>query len=169
MVHPDHETRVGAHRVFSVVLVPSSVCPHSPVSVSESDNLATFSRTLSRTVSVFSSSAALFEKLRKEKSSSRRYIILENKENVSSEGEQKKTSGFLERIRSSYSRASTSSDPDGPPTQDEDSTDNIFKTVVDYRTFFTILNQSSLLLEFDGVDMILRLANQSSITTLSII
>ncbi|KAL3339115.1 hypothetical protein AABB24_027973 [Solanum stoloniferum] len=27
MVHPDHETRVGAHRIFSVVLVPSSVSP----------------------------------------------------------------------------------------------------------------------------------------------
>lgn len=132
MVHPDHETRVGAHRVFSVVLVPSSVCPHPPVSVKETDNLAAFSRTLSRTVSVFSSSAALFEKLRKEKSSSRRYLALENKENVSSEGEQKNNNGFLERIRSTYSGASSSNEPDVPPTQDEDSTDDLFKTVVGY-------------------------------------
>ncbi|XP_076955058.1 protein SEMI-ROLLED LEAF 2-like [Bidens hawaiensis] len=29
MVHKDHETRVGSHRIFSVVLVPSSVCPQS--------------------------------------------------------------------------------------------------------------------------------------------
>ncbi|KAL8125471.1 protein SEMI-ROLLED LEAF 2-like [Apium graveolens] len=129
MVHPDHETRVGAHRVFSVVLVPSSVCPHPPVSVKETDNLATFSRTLSRTVSVFSSSAALFEKLRKDKPSSRKYLVLENKENFSGEGEQKNNSGFLERIRSTYSRASSSNEPDVPPTQDEDSTDNIFKAV----------------------------------------
>ncbi|PHT72671.1 hypothetical protein T459_23456 [Capsicum annuum] len=27
MVHPDYETRVGAHRIFSVILVPSSVSP----------------------------------------------------------------------------------------------------------------------------------------------
>lgn len=132
MVHPDHETRIGAHRVFSVVLVPSSVCPHQPVSVKEPDKLATFTRTLSRTVSVFSSSAALFEKLRKEKSSSRRYLVLENKDNVPSEGEQKNNIGFLERIRSTYSGTSSSSDPDVPPSQEEDSTDDIFKAVVGY-------------------------------------
>ncbi|THU49000.1 hypothetical protein C4D60_Mb06t04950 [Musa balbisiana] len=70
MVHPDHETRVGAHRVFSVVLVPSSVCPQ-PCSVTP-ELLKNFDlqRTLSRTVSAFSSSAALFEKLRWEKCSS---------------------------------------------------------------------------------------------------
>ncbi|XAR48715.1 hypothetical protein NMG60_11031619 [Bertholletia excelsa] len=27
MAHPDHETRVGAHHVFSIVLMPSLVCP----------------------------------------------------------------------------------------------------------------------------------------------
>ncbi|CAL9753850.1 unnamed protein product [Musa acuminata subsp. burmannicoides] len=69
MVHPDHETRVGAHRIFSVVLVPSSVCPQ-PCSVTpESPKNSDLQRTLSRTVSVFSSSAALFEKLRREKGS----------------------------------------------------------------------------------------------------
>ncbi|CAN6567287.1 unnamed protein product [Malus baccata var. baccata] len=52
MVCVDHESRLGAHRIFSVVLVPSSVCPQNNIG-----------RTLSRTVSVFSSSAALFEKL----------------------------------------------------------------------------------------------------------
>ncbi|KAG0531695.1 hypothetical protein BDA96_04G044300 [Sorghum bicolor] len=46
MVHPDHETRVGAHH----------------------------QRTLSRAVSVFSSSAALFDKLRRNKSSFREYL-----------------------------------------------------------------------------------------------
>lgn len=29
MAHPDHETRVGAHHVFSTVLLPSFVCPWS--------------------------------------------------------------------------------------------------------------------------------------------
>lgn len=67
MVHPDHETRVGAHRIFSVVLVPSSVFPRSSSSTSESKKALDLPRTLSRTVSVFSSSAALFEKLRREK------------------------------------------------------------------------------------------------------
>ncbi|KAL8095398.1 hypothetical protein AgCh_036752 [Apium graveolens] len=125
MVHPDHETRVGAHRVFSVVLVPSSVSPH----LGESDNVANLSRTLSRTVSVFSSSAALFEKLKKEKPSSRRYLALENQENVSSVGTQKNNSGLLERIRSTYSRAYSSSDLDVLPTQDEGSTANLYKKV----------------------------------------
>ncbi|CAL5382669.1 unnamed protein product [Camellia sinensis] len=27
MSHPDHETRVGAHHVFSIVLMPSLICP----------------------------------------------------------------------------------------------------------------------------------------------
>ncbi|KAI3984401.1 hypothetical protein MKX01_011355, partial [Papaver californicum] len=65
MVHPDHQTRVEAHRIFSVVLVPSSICP-KPSSTAAPDNF-NHRRTLSRTVSVFSSSAALFEKLRKVK------------------------------------------------------------------------------------------------------
>ncbi|KAK1366205.1 putative transmembrane protein cmp44E [Heracleum sosnowskyi] len=128
MVHPDHETRVGAHRVFSVVLVPSSVSPHPQASAGYSDNVANLSRTLSRTVSVFSSSAALFEKLKKEKSSSRRYLSLDNQENVSIEGTQKSNSGFLERIRT-FSRAYSSSDPDVLPTQDQGSTTNLYKRV----------------------------------------
>ncbi|PHU06938.1 hypothetical protein BC332_23427 [Capsicum chinense] len=36
MVHPDYETRVGAHRIFSVILVPSCV---SPQKVSEETRL----------------------------------------------------------------------------------------------------------------------------------
>lgn len=66
MVHPDYETRIGAHRTFSIVLVPYSVCPHPSSSISESKTASDLPQTLSRTVSVFSSSAALFEKLRKE-------------------------------------------------------------------------------------------------------
>ncbi|PKA47054.1 hypothetical protein AXF42_Ash011728 [Apostasia shenzhenica] len=64
MVHPDRETNIGAHRIFSVVLVPSSVSP--PVATSEPAKAYDLRRTLSRTVSVFSSSAALFEKLRRD-------------------------------------------------------------------------------------------------------
>ncbi|URE13514.1 Cyclin-related protein [Musa troglodytarum] len=82
MVHPDHETRVGAHRVFSVVLVPSSVCPQ-PCSVTP-ELLKNFDlqRTLSRTVSAFSSSAALFEKLRWEKCSSTEKTYQQNMNRV---------------------------------------------------------------------------------------
>ncbi|RWW63183.1 hypothetical protein BHE74_00029655, partial [Ensete ventricosum] len=58
MVHPDHETRVGAHRNFDL------------------------QRTLSRTVSAFSSSAALFEKLRWEKCSSTEKTYQQNMNRV---------------------------------------------------------------------------------------
>lgn len=65
MVHPDRETHVGAHRIFSVVLVPSSVCPRACASTLD-PNANDLRRTLSRTVSVFSSSAALFGKLKRD-------------------------------------------------------------------------------------------------------
>ncbi|KAJ4754262.1 ARM repeat superfamily protein [Rhynchospora pubera] len=74
MAHPDRETHIGAHRIFSVVLVPSSVSPLS--GTPDYARSVDLQRTLSRTVSVFSSSAALFGKMRrdllsrKEKSSS---------------------------------------------------------------------------------------------------
>lgn len=71
MVHPDHETRVAAHRIFSVVLVPSSVSPFPHSTSPDQRNKHEIQRTLSRAVSVFSSSAALFDKLRRDKSSFR--------------------------------------------------------------------------------------------------
>ena len=69
MVHPDHETRVGAHRIFSAVLVPISVFPRSCLSLSDDSNPKAqgIPRILSRVVSVFSSSATLFQKPRHEK------------------------------------------------------------------------------------------------------
>lgn len=121
MVHPDHETRIGAHRIFSVVLVPSSVCPQ-PSSVSpEPKKASDLSRTLSRTVSVFSSSAALFEKLRKEKSSSRELTSQESKENVVSEG------GVLSILRSTYSRAQSIRSAPVSVTTDANSVSNLSK------------------------------------------
>lgn len=90
MVHPDHETRVGAHRIFSVVLVPSSVCPHARASNSERPMAYDVKRTLSRTVSVFSSSAALFDKIRS------------GKPNVFKE--LKNNDGPLNKLQSSQSR-----------------------------------------------------------------
>ncbi|CAI9764970.1 unnamed protein product [Fraxinus pennsylvanica] len=103
MVSPDHETRLGAHRVFSVILVPSSVCPPSSSTTSSSTKPADFQRTLSRTVSVFSSSAALFEKMRKEQQYSQKFsdqtdVVLNN-------GEVKLNSpSMLKRLTSSYSQ-----------------------------------------------------------------
>lgn len=105
MVHPDHETRVGAHRIFSVVLVPSSVFPRSSSSSSipESKKALDLPRTLSRTVSVFSSSAALFEKLRKEKFSPQENVFQDDQENVVSMGETSDTnSGTLSTFSASY-------------------------------------------------------------------
>ncbi|CAN1815914.1 Protein SEMI-ROLLED LEAF 2 [Linum perenne] len=74
MVCDDHVTRVGAHRVFSVVLVPSSVCPRTNNGSLDSNKSAEVQRMLSRTVSVFSSSAALFEKMKREPNSSQNNI-----------------------------------------------------------------------------------------------
>ncbi|XVF07235.1 hypothetical protein REPUB_Repub06bG0121300 [Reevesia pubescens] len=121
MVHPDHETRIGAHRIFSVVLVPSSVCPQPSSDTPVAYKASSIPRTLSRTVSVFSSSAALFQKLRKEKSLSREKACIENKENVSSEGELKNSNnGILNRLKSSYSRAYSSRSLPVPSAADED-------------------------------------------------
>lgn len=73
MVHPDRETHVGAHRIFSDILVPSSVLPRMCSTTSELPNAHELHRTLSRTVSLFASSASVFEKLRREMRSFRDY------------------------------------------------------------------------------------------------
>ncbi|GJM97525.1 hypothetical protein PR202_ga14457 [Eleusine coracana subsp. coracana] len=67
MIHPDHEARVAAHRIFAIVLVPSSVSPSIQASPSVEAKKHDMQRTLSRAVSVFSSSAAIFDKLKKDK------------------------------------------------------------------------------------------------------
>ncbi|KAL9398373.1 hypothetical protein Peur_007334 [Populus x canadensis] len=117
MVHPDHETRVGAHRIFSVVLVPSSVSPRPSSTNPGSNKGSDLSRTLSRTVSVFSSSAALFDKLRRDKTSTRENVCQDNKNNVL-EGEQI-NNGILARLKSSTSRVHSMKNPNVPSTSDE--------------------------------------------------
>ncbi|XP_039020119.1 protein SEMI-ROLLED LEAF 2-like [Hibiscus syriacus] len=108
MVHPDHETRIEAHRIFSVVLVPTSVCPRQSFVTSVANKAAVIQRSLSRTVSVFSSSAALFEKLKKEKSFLRQSSSIQN-ENNASDGEVRNSNNtVLNRLKSSYSRAYSS-------------------------------------------------------------
>ncbi|XP_019150941.1 PREDICTED: uncharacterized protein LOC109147732 isoform X2 [Ipomoea nil] len=103
MVSPDHVTRIGAHRIFAVVLVPSSVCP-CPSSNLHSAKTVDFQRALSRNVSVFSSSAALFEKLVKEQRSVQE--SMERKENVlQDESANVSNQSMLNRLKSSYSRS----------------------------------------------------------------
>uniref|UniRef100_A0A7N0URP0 ARM repeat superfamily protein n=3 Tax=Kalanchoe fedtschenkoi TaxID=63787 RepID=A0A7N0URP0_KALFE len=110
MVHLDHETQVGAHRIFSVVLVPSSVRPCSGPSIPISGKNQHLPRTLSRTVSVFSSSAALFEKLRKQRSYSMESLPEINEVKVLGEVDSSDSgSGIMNRLKSSYDRASSSS------------------------------------------------------------
>ncbi|XP_015898982.3 protein SEMI-ROLLED LEAF 2 isoform X1 [Ziziphus jujuba] len=119
MVHPDHETRVGAHRIFSVVLVPTSVFPRPYSSMPETKKGLDLPRTLSRTVSVFSSSAALFEKLKKEKFSSLENVFQGNQENFVCNGEPRNNNnGVMTRLKSSYSRSYIMESPPGPSTAD---------------------------------------------------
>ncbi|KAL5068768.1 hypothetical protein RYX36_019655 [Vicia faba] len=98
MVHADPETRVGAHRICSVVLVPSSVCPQPSSSNPPMPKSIDIQRMLLRNVSVFSSSAALFEKLEKKQLSSEEDSQSDRKSNDGS---------VLNRLKSSYSRTSS--------------------------------------------------------------
>ncbi|AQK90015.1 protein SEMI-ROLLED LEAF 2 isoform X3 [Zea mays] len=77
MLYPDCETHLGAHRIFSVVLVPSSVAPFSFADTSQTRKID-LRRTLSRTTSVFSSSAALFGKLKRDMLSFRESALQDN-------------------------------------------------------------------------------------------
>lgn len=133
MVHPDHETRIGAHRVFSVVLVPSSVFPRPSSSITESNKASDLPRTLSRTVSVFSSSAALFEKLKNEKFSSRENVSQDSKENGANEEEPRNTdNGMLNRLKSSYTRVYSMKNATAPMTTDGNSVSYLNKETVSF-------------------------------------
>ncbi|KAL9302479.1 putative protein EFR3 [Arabidopsis thaliana] len=104
MVHPDHKTRIGAHRIFSVVLVPTSVCPRPSSTTTDLKKGMGLPRSLSRTASVFSSSAALFEKLKKDKFSS--MLTSDHSQNGMPEEERGSSTGeILDRLKSSYSQA----------------------------------------------------------------
>ncbi|KAB2594741.1 hypothetical protein D8674_030191 [Pyrus ussuriensis x Pyrus communis] len=103
MVCVDHESRVGAHRIFSVVLVPSSVCPRPCAAAPITTKKNNIGRTLSRTVSVFSSSAALFEKLNHQ-SHSQENIAQEMKDKVVIVEEAKvPNESMLNRLKSKFS------------------------------------------------------------------
>jgi hypothetical protein len=139
MVHPDHETRIGAHRVFSVVLVPSSFFPRPSSPVPESNKASDLPRALSRTVSVFSSSAALFEKLKNEKFSSRESFSLDSKENSANEEDPRNTdNGMLNRLKSSYTRVYSRKNATAPMTTDGNSVSYLNKETVSFWQCLTI-------------------------------
>ncbi|XP_065869828.1 protein SEMI-ROLLED LEAF 2-like isoform X2 [Euphorbia lathyris] len=122
MVHDDLETRMGAHRIFSIVLVPSSVCPR-PSAGSVPNKDANIQRMLSRTVSVFSSSAALFDKLKKEEHTSQDTISNHGKGNGN--GVINNSPSMLNRLKSSYSRAYSVKTISPPVTTDEMTESNV--------------------------------------------
>lgn len=147
MVHADHETRVGAHRIFSVVLVPSSVCPQPSSSNPPLTKGTDIQRMLSRNVSVFSSSAALFEKLERKRHSSQEDTNTDGKSNDSSilnrvkstysrtsstrkpgmtisESSKVNNPSMMNRLKSSYSRVTSVRKPQIPVTVEEDATDS---------------------------------------------
>ncbi|XP_058728224.1 protein SEMI-ROLLED LEAF 2 [Vicia villosa] len=122
MVHPDFETRVGAHRIFSVVLVPTSVFPRSCLSVSDPKGII---RTLSRAVSVFSSSAALFQKLRHERQFSSESTGQNNNDSVADEElPVNGNGGFLNRLKSTHSQMYCVNSTQQPTAADEVTTSN---------------------------------------------
>lgn len=139
MLHPDHETRIGAHQIFSVVLVPSSVSPQLDSHLLDSKKNAEFPRTLSRTVSVFSSSAALFEKLKKQRNNSKENLHELNKEKVPDDVNS--TSGVFNRIKSSYSRTYSIR---SSPAPDADSLTKSSREVVGPFVFLFLFNLSCM-------------------------
>ncbi|XP_074591589.1 protein SEMI-ROLLED LEAF 2-like isoform X2 [Curcuma longa] len=123
MVHPDRLTHVDAHRIFSVVLVPSSVRPRSSGTgaLMSSD----LQRSLSRTVSVFSSSAALFGKLRREKYSFNQTGLQDDVNRVSLNGDGQAVSNNdsrMQKLQSTLSRLRSTANP--PPSNTDPNLSN---------------------------------------------
>ncbi|KAK4842260.1 hypothetical protein QYF36_018742 [Acer negundo] len=126
MVCPDHESRIGAHSIFSVVLIPSSVCPGACANT-PFGKATDIQRTLSRTVSVFSSSAALFKKLTNQHSSEEN-ISQERREKTidgETEDEQINNPSMMNRLKSTYSRVYSTRYSLLPVAEDEVNMNNL--------------------------------------------
>lgn len=168
MVHPDRETHLGAHRIFSVVLVPSSVCPHGCSAVPDSPKMSDLRRTLSRTVSVFSSSAALFEKLKRDKFSSRGNGNQDSQDNV--------TDAKLYKLQSSKSRIYSMKGSSLPSAGDKHSSNNSPKDMVFYFVnksysiffyyyFFMIIVSCTIFgIHLDSIPYLCKSSGSSSLT-----
>ncbi|KAL8142947.1 hypothetical protein V2J09_015979 [Rumex salicifolius] len=134
MVHQDRETRVGAHRIFSVVLVPTQVAPtNSTASVPEKD----LPRTLSRAVSVFSSSAALFDKLKRDRTSTRDNIVQESSTGL-------RNNSIVNRLKSSYSRKQSIQSSASTPKDESSSSKEVEGSVLKLSTRQITLLLSSI-------------------------
>ncbi|KAG9145043.1 hypothetical protein Leryth_018334 [Lithospermum erythrorhizon] len=125
MVSSDHETRIAAHRLFAIVLVPSSVCPRPSSTNTDMKAVAAISRTLSRTVSAFSTSAGLFKKLKME-DPPRQENRSANDETVGA-NETGKIQSVMNRLKSSYSRNYSMRRPSIRIANEESSTINLDK------------------------------------------
>ncbi|XP_020586388.1 uncharacterized protein LOC110028750 [Phalaenopsis equestris] len=66
MTHPDHEIRVGSHRIFSVIILHSNVYPWSTPLISASNEAYGRRQTLLVALSGFASVETILEELRKE-------------------------------------------------------------------------------------------------------
>ncbi|KAE8692574.1 cation/H(+) antiporter 28-like [Hibiscus syriacus] len=151
MVCGDHETRVGAHRIFSVVLVPSSICPCPHTATPSSKKASNLQKTLSRTVSVFSSSAALFQKLGTEDieisgdnkvgntngfsmqdrlTSKKQPSTINENGTVGADSEKLHSPSMLNRLKSSYSRAYSIKMNQPSTIEDEKSTNSSVEDLV---------------------------------------
>ncbi|CAN6467929.1 unnamed protein product [Victoria cruziana] len=67
MIHPDTETRLIAHRIFTVLIVPASIHVRHDCMSLHMESVYEPRRLHSRTATIFSSASKLFEKLRREK------------------------------------------------------------------------------------------------------
>lgn len=64
MAHPDHEIRIGSHRIFSAILMPTVTCPWSIPFISPSFNGYDPEGTHLIALSGFASSGVILDKLR---------------------------------------------------------------------------------------------------------
>ncbi|KAL5700264.1 hypothetical protein ACHQM5_025734 [Ranunculus cassubicifolius] len=67
MIHPDAETRILAHQIFSVLLVPTYSCPRHELMPFKADHACEPKSSQSKSLPVYASAAALLQKLRREK------------------------------------------------------------------------------------------------------
>ncbi|KAI7994458.1 hypothetical protein LOK49_LG11G01229 [Camellia lanceoleosa] len=145
---------MGEISPFSVVLVPSSVFPQASSASPESKSATNLARTLSRTISVFSSSAILFGKMGNERSFAKRNVNLDNKEKLVIEGQQTNNNNWmLNRIKSTYSRVYHIKSVSVLPTIDENSVNNLNKDL-EVTSLRLSSRQISLLLSLDWAQSI---------------
>ncbi|KAJ6756298.1 putative EXPRESSED-RELATED [Salix purpurea] len=143
MVHPDHETRVGAHRIFSVVLVPifGFTLPIPQLII------ALIFHELSQELSLsFLLQLPFLHKLWRDKTPTRENAYQDSKNNAH-EGEQI-SNGMLARLKSSTSRVYSMKNSLVPSTSDENPVNNLNKETEAGSLRLTIAHTYSLVLLF---------------------